>query len=417
MKVLLIFMLTLFTISAQLFNKASKSGLAPFKLFHKEVFDPEQKKTISEIQVSVNYNTIVFDRISKDHYQADYDVSIKLLKSDETFYSSDFKTESIVLKDFDQTNLNSRTSVTKFRYALPSDNFIAIVYIEDKRSKKRFENKISFAPTKQTQSFTISDLKFYEIDHKTEEKKLNESQIFTDRDGKLLIKYQVNFTEPTDSIYYRIYMTSHTSLRRIYYNTVKAATKRNKSEVEFFFDKSFFTEASYKLTVEAIVDTNSVKKETNFSFVWYKTPNTMTEMKTALKQMHYIADGDSVDYYIELNDIEKAKRYFMSVWEGMTERKSEQEIVSLMSEYFNRVNYSNTHFGKYRKPGEGWKTDRGRILIKFGKPDEVQRFPFQSNSRPYMIWHYYQEKKYFIFIETIHNEYKLSDNTRQFEYQ
>ena len=313
MKVLLIFMLTLFTISAQLFNKASKSGLAPFKLFHKEVFDPEQKKTISEIQVSVNYNTIVFDRISKDHYQADYDVSIKLLKSDETFYSSDFKTESIVLKDFDQTNLNSRTSVTKFRYALPSDNFIAIVYIEDKRSKKRFENKISFAPTKQTQSFTISDLKFYEIDHKTEEKKLNESQIFTDRDGKLLIKYQVNFTEPTDSIYYRIYMTSHTSLRRIYYNTVKAATKRNKSEVEFFFDKSFFTEASYKLTVEAIVDTNSVKKETNFSFVWYKTPNTMTEMKTALKQMHYIADGDSVDYYIELNDIEKAKRYFMDV--------------------------------------------------------------------------------------------------------
>ena len=50
---------------------------------------------------------------------------------------------------------------------------------------------------------------------------------------------------------------------------------------------------------------------------------------------------------------------------------------------------------------DGWKTDRGRILLVYSKPDEIERFPSSSDSREYHIWHYYslQGGIYFIFAD------------------
>ncbi len=54
--------------------------------------------------------------------------------------------------------------------------------------------------------------------------------------------------------------------------------------------------------------------------------------------------------------------------------------------YFKKINEANKSFkGSYR---EGWKTDRGRILIIYGKPDDIDRFPFQINTKSYEIWKY-----------------------------
>lgn len=41
-------------------------------------------------------------------------------------------------------------------------------------------------------------------------------------------------------------------------------------------------------------------------------------------------------------------------------------------EYYERITYANEHYSS-GKPG--WKTDRGRIYIKFGKPDEIESRP------------------------------------------
>ena len=37
----------------------------------------------------------------------------------------------------------------------------------------------------------------------------------------------------------------------------------------------------------------------------------------------------------------------------------------------------------------GWKTDRARILLIYGKPDEIERFPANNFHKAYQVWHYY----------------------------
>ena len=76
---------------------------------------------------------------------------------------------------------------------------------------------------------------------------------------------------------------------------------------------------------------------------------------------------------------------------------------------------------RYRAIGrDGWRTDRGRIYIIYGEPDEIQRFPNSSDNKPYEIWNYNQIEGgvEFIFIDLSgFSEYTLVHSTKRGEIQ
>ncbi|MBN1894945.1 GWxTD domain-containing protein, partial [bacterium] len=58
--------------------------------------------------------------------------------------------------------------------------------------------------------------------------------------------------------------------------------------------------------------------------------------------------------------------------------------------------YADAHFGWGRQ--EGWTTDRGRVLIQYGMPDEIDRSVFEAETKPYEVWTYQRERLYlFVF--------------------
>lgn len=48
---------------------------------------------------------------------------------------------------------------------------------------------------------------------------------------------------------------------------------------------------------------------------------------------------------------------------------------------------------------KGWRSDRGRIYIKYGEPDEIRAEPLPLDSPPYVIWQYYTENLQFVFVD------------------
>lgn len=52
----------------------------------------------------------------------------------------------------------------------------------------------------------------------------------------------------------------------------------------------------------------------------------------------------------------------------------------------NRVKFANGHFRYDFK--DGYLTDRGRIYCLYGKPSQIDKYPFQGDTREYEIWHY-----------------------------
>ncbi|MEW6364401.1 MAG: GWxTD domain-containing protein [Acidobacteriota bacterium] len=55
-------------------------------------------------------------------------------------------------------------------------------------------------------------------------------------------------------------------------------------------------------------------------------------------------------------------------------------------EHYRRINYANTYF--IDSPAGGWRTDRGRVYIILGKPDQVERFEETLTIVPTEVWFY-----------------------------
>ncbi len=60
------------------------------------------------------------------------------------------------------------------------------------------------------------------------------------------------------------------------------------------------------------------------------------------------------------------------------------------TEHYKRINYANYYLGR-QSPLPGWKTDRGRIYIILGEPNDIQRFESGQETYPAEVW-FYQDK-------------------------
>ena len=56
-------------------------------------------------------------------------------------------------------------------------------------------------------------------------------------------------------------------------------------------------------------------------------------------------------------------------------------------EHMRRLDHAQRYFGR-DSPSPGWKTDRGRIYIIIGEPNDIQRFDYSSQVYPTEIWFY-----------------------------
>jgi hypothetical protein len=84
--------------------------------------------------------------------------------------------------------------------------------------------------------------------------------------------------------------------------------------------------------------------------------------------------------------------------------------------YLQRVTAANQRFHALSR--QGWNTDRGRVFIMYGEPDEIERYPSSVDIKPYEVWHYYSIENgvEFDFVERSgFGDYILVNSTKRGE--
>ena len=61
------------------------------------------------------------------------------------------------------------------------------------------------------------------------------------------------------------------------------------------------------------------------------------------------------------------------------------------AEHYRRLNHVNRYYGR-TSPTPGWRSDRGRVYIILGEPNDIQRFDNKTGLVPLEIW-FYQNKE------------------------
>lgn len=115
-----------------------------------------------------------------------------------------------------------------------------------------------------------------------------------------------------------------------------------------------------------------------------KPRNVKPELKKAYKDwiekdVAYIITKDEMKAFKQLQTDEERENFIENFWRRRDPDPDTEEN-EYREEYYERIAYANEHF---TSGIPGWKTDRGRIYITFGKPDQKESHPSGgSYSRP-----------------------------------
>ncbi|MEO0128993.1 MAG: GWxTD domain-containing protein [candidate division WOR-3 bacterium] len=214
----------------------------------------------------------------------------------------------------------------------------------------------------------------------------NPSGIFEEGTKNLFLYYEIyNITPDTTklTISYMITDTSEKIIRKI---TKSIEKKFIQQALNLGINIETLKPGAYQLKVAIFDSLINRKLEKSISFAIRKTKEKIeitSEDLPYYDAIEYFVSSQEYNYFKTLKD-EGRRLYLKRFWE----KHDYNEIA-------RRYEYADAHFQEGYLPGS--KTDRGRIYIKFGPPDEIDNKQFEE-SKPYEYWQYYNGQE-FIFVD------------------
>ena len=131
----------------------------------------------------------------------------------------------------------------------------------------------------------------------------------------------------------------------------------------------------------------------------------------------FLAQKFEKDEYEKMTNVNQKREFLFNFWKKRDDNPetSENEFKRI---YLDRVDFANARYKTMFSPG--YKTDMGRVTLLYGQADEVNRFPNETNTKPYETWHYNSIEGGVIFIfadQTGYNNYELIHSTKRGELQ
>lgn len=115
------------------------------------------------------------------------------------------------------------------------------------------------------------------------------------------------------------------------------------------------------------------------------------------RDVEYIITSEEKKAFKALKTDEERENFIENFWRRRDPDPDTEEN-EYREEYYERIAYANEHFASGIP---GWKTDRGRIYITFGKPDSIESYPTggaynrpsyegggSTTTYPFEIWFY-----------------------------
>jgi GWxTD domain-containing protein len=118
------------------------------------------------------------------------------------------------------------------------------------------------------------------------------------------------------------------------------------------------------------------------------------EFVQMLEALSYVAPSEEVDGMKNLPPDAQA-----AAWERFWRRRDptpETPRNEFQIEFFRRLHYASQHFQGF---GPGWRSDMGRIYIRYGPADQIEQHPATTSSPVTEIWYYNQPYRRFVFVD------------------
>ena len=120
------------------------------------------------------------------------------------------------------------------------------------------------------------------------------------------------------------------------------------------------------------------------------------ELKFVFSYSKYLATQNEIDAWEAILTVDGKRNYLYEFWKRRDPNPSTPENEA-RAEYLKRYKFANSEYSNIVIKN-GYKTDMGRVYMIYGKPDDISRYPNESERVPYEIWRYNSLESGVIFV-------------------
>ncbi len=377
----------------------------PYFIYDCAVTPIAERDSVSiDIVIQVPFNTIQF--IKKDSiFIGKYEISLMLLDEKEVNVISKIWTQTLKTGNFSETYSAEIFDVSKLNYKIAPSKYILTIGVLDLDTRKStFRKKQIDLDDFYKKPITLSNINLIESSLADSS---GESSDISSISGRL-----VDQRSEFDVSFYLLSNGGSGTIKYMIYNMNKKVVAEDetthvfKKGVDYHkmsIPRTNLTYSKYRLVIKVKLGADEATAEKIIQIRWIGMSNMIDNLDLAIEQIKYIA-GSNILKKMKKADEKEKKDLFLDFWNKKDPTPGTDEN-ELMNEYYRRVNYSNQNFSGYQ---DGWKTDMGMVFILFGAPNDIERHPFELQTKPYEIWYYYELNRTFVFVdETGFGEYRL----------
>jgi GWxTD domain-containing protein len=388
-----------------------------------------------EAFVKVAHSELLFTKFQDNLFRAQYEISYSIYnKTTHTLVAREIQDRQVITDKYAETTSDLRFHFSRITFEIAPGDYYVHAVLTDRETQKFGQRRMDIlVRTFREKEIGVSDL------------------IFADRIQKDTLSDIINIVpnvfKSFDNdfkrylVYFEIYDGRFAFSRRDSLGQLPAGTDRislryrvldkgqnvvvedsMQKEIGQFqtftsieIDKQNISYGKYILDVSIHRDGQRASSKSVFdvrlSTFSNPTQSAAFDLDEAIRQMRHVARNVNLGKILKGTKDEKA-RFFAEFWKTKDPTPSTEKN-ELMEEYYRRIDYANRYFhAGYR---DGWESDRGMVYVILEAPDDIERHPYESDSKPYEIWYYYQFnlKLYFIDYQGF-GDYELF-NRQEFE--
>lgn len=353
--------------------------------------------TSSDSSVSVLYSRIRYDDIvfvqSDSGFSAHYQFSINIF-SDKDLTDLEFSKiidRKLLVPTFAVTNSTSAFDTMRVKATLPPGKYYVILKLYDYNTNHTSTREIrhtikNFRDT----PLAISDLLLYDQTDTTG----IPVDFLRSHEDTLYADFYVSMKDVPSAFSLHAVARSVESPSNID-TTITIDQHRRVQKYRLPIKAKDLAPGTYQLKLSVRKGDTRSESEATFRIPRSSTPMNLAELDQEVKPLMYIADPGQLDS-LKKGTFKERQKNFLTFWLNRA-GGSREKALAMRAEFYKRVDYANMHLsGGFR---QGWQSDRGRIYIIYGPPDQVVTHSEDFTTPPYQIWYYYDLRLEFVFLD------------------
>ncbi len=412
-------------------------------------FKYDSTKAYIEFYYELNPKNMLFEKAEQGRLvEAIVHIDMKNITSNEYFINKDWKIQNVFDDSTSEADIKSLTGV--FGFAIPEGDYALSVKAYDVKNPsllKTIDERVVIG-SYNSGKYAVSDIQiasnikkegadtnslFYK---NTLEVIPNPSMLYSDKTPVAFFYAELyNLKLPNPEGDFTLQKLLYNSAGNSVYKQEKIVKQCEISVVEIgLINLSKYPTDSYNVVL-SLIDNSTNEAFISAKRFYLYNPNVIDS--TAIKRMsagvmgsefalfneeecdimfsqaRYISTQNEIERYAKIDSVNAKREFLFNFWNNRdTEPSTPQN--EFKDEYMKRVTYANENFKHANK--EGYLSDRGRVYLTYGQPDQRDFYPNEPNLKPYEVWFYNQIEGgvSFIFADiTGFGNYELLHSTKR----